>query len=219
MSASNNIFSKLSSINSSASFGSYLQQQRIQRSLAYEESFQKYEHDFEEQMMMDIIEKELNTEADKPSCPNPRRALFCRADNFWDTEWGKMITHPDVCNVRTSIAKRFRRRFRLPFPLFEHLVHICKTYNIFEMIYSSRIPTEAKVLASLRILARDHSCDDINVESNSMIGESTANYLFKQFVEGMANLVYPNFVKLPTGELLEKVMSTYSRLGLLRSLQ
>ena len=39
-------------------------------------------------------------------------------------------------------------------------------------------------------------------------------HLFHQFVEGMTNLVYPIFVTVPTGDLLERVMSVYSRLGL-----
>ena len=172
----------------------------------------QYELEFEETIIKDILEDDINN--DDVVVKKRRRILFARANDFWQTQWGQLISHPDVQNIRTRIGKRFRRRFRLPFPLFEHLVNICKAKNIFNMTYESRIPIEAKVLACLRILGRDHSADDINSDTGGMIGESTANYIFHQFVEGMAKFVYPNFVNLPQGDELQRVMSTYARLGL-----
>ena len=96
---------------------------------------------------MNIIEEELQMETDQPSCHKRRRTLVERAADFWETEWGKLLRHPDVDNILTRIGKRFRRRFRLPVQLFEHLVTICRMHNIFSSVYKSRIPIEAKVLA------------------------------------------------------------------------
>jgi hypothetical protein len=177
------------------------------------ERMKEFESKFEDIFIKEILEEEFIDEEKDSEIPKKKRHLFKRSDDFWQTQWGQLISHPDVHNIRTRIAKRFRRRFRLPYPLFVHLVNICKSHNIFNMTYESRIPIEAKVLACLRILGRDHSADDIN-DSTGMIGESTANYIFHQFVEGITKYVYPNFVQVPTGELLQKVLSTYSRLGL-----
>ena len=194
MSTTEILLSKLSAINFAKLNGNLIQARRIGMiDEQYEEFMEQYEQEFQEHLMMDIIEEELNIERDSPTCHRPRRTIYARANSFWETDWGNLIRHPDVCNIRTRMGKRFRRRFRLPFPLFEHVVNICKTQNIFQMKYESRIPVEAKILACLRILGRDHCCDDINVDSNGLIGESTANYLFKQFVEGMATHVYSNF--------------------------
>ena len=42
--------------------------------------------------------------------------------SFWDTYWGQCICHPDVSDPSTHEGRLFRRRFRLPFPVFTFLV-------------------------------------------------------------------------------------------------
>ena len=135
--------------------------------------------------------------------------------SFWETQWGELITNENTYNPLSREGKTFRRRFRLPFPLFKYLVQICKEENVFESIYTSKIlPIEAKVLGCLRILGRDACADDITEDTGNIIGESTMHYVFKKFINGMTTKIYPRFMKLPTGEYLKEVLDVYAAVGL-----
>ena len=110
-----------------------------------------------------------------------RRHWTCIKD-YMDTPWGQLLGHPDVCNPTSYVGMQFRRRFRVPFPLFEYLVDICRDYNVFEMknTQKERIPIQIKLLVCLRILGRGNVCDDAS-EMGS-VGTSTCNHIFKLFV-------------------------------------
>ena len=134
--------------------------------------------------------------------------------SFWETQWGQMICHPNVQNPLKREGKLFRRRFRLPFPVFQFLVELCTRHNVFLCKYKCRIPIQAKILGCLRILARGNCADDVNELSNSVMGESTVNAIFTQFVTGMTTHIYPCFVKFPQGDLLTKILEQYAAVGL-----
>ena len=102
----------------------------------------------------------------------------------------------------------------MPLPLFKYLVKLCHEYNIFDDINVSKIPLELKVLGCLRILGRDACSDDVTEVTQSFIAESTMNYVFKKFVNGIVNKIYPIFVKTPTGDYLKDVLKTYASVGL-----
>ena len=171
-----------------------------------------------EKFVLDLINQDIKTLEEKldsqDKIPKRRRLATEDLTNFWDTPWGKLIQHPDVRDPATKTGKIFRRRFRLPFPLFNHLVNLCQEHDIFETKRQSKIPIEAKVVACLRILARDHCADDIYELSHTVIGESTVYYIFKKFIHGVATKLFPIFVKFPTDEYLNRVLEVYSRLGL-----
>jgi hypothetical protein len=180
--------------------------------------------DDEDEAIMELIEEFIIQEcyeeetledetSSKPAVFKTRTLISTRVLSFDETSWGQMLKHPDVSNPKKAIGKRFRRRFRLPYPLFQILVNECNQNNVFEQKYHCRIPIEAKVLACLRILGRDASADDINELSSSIIGESTVNVLFKKFVVNFANTVYPTYVQIPSGDYLQEVLDVYSRLG------
>ena len=138
----------------------------------------------EEQIIEDIvisfiIEEEKKMLQQKPNQQKRKRAQQERVFDFWNTAWGQMISHPDVGNPKSRLGKRFRRRFRVPFPLFTYIVEICKEENIFDLKYESRIPYEAKILACLRILGRSNCADDISELCGNAMGESTINAIFK----------------------------------------
>jgi hypothetical protein len=44
------------------------------------------------------------------------------AVNYWSTSWGKLLRHPEVKDVATKTGRLFRRRFRVPFSIFEFIV-------------------------------------------------------------------------------------------------
>ena len=143
-----------------------------------------------------------------------KRKRYANANDFWEQPWGQLICEPTVNNPMSRHRKIFRRRFRLPFPVFQFLVKLCNDHNIFQSIYKTKIPTEAKVLACLRWLGRDDCADSIFESSSGIIGESTAYPIFQKFVKGIVTYIYPVFVQFPTGKELDKVMHTYSQLVL-----
>ena len=129
-------------------------------------------------------------------------------DSLWGSAWGRMLCEKDLKDPSSWIAKKFRRRFRLPYSVFLLLVQKCKHAQVFG---ASRIPTEFKVMVALRILGRGNCADDINELSN--IGESTCNVIFHQFCKGMVDSLYNEYVSFPSGEDLKVVEKTYAKFG------
>jgi hypothetical protein len=135
--------------------------------------------------------------------------------NFWSSNWAALILHPDVRDPSTKLAKLFRRRFRVPFPIFKGIIlRRCEESNIFGIKSPGcvRVPTEFKILIALRILGRGNVCDDINESSG--VPENTCNYIFHRFCTQFAKHFFKDYVKPPTGEQKQKVMEVYAELGL-----
>ena len=178
-----------------------------------EEYMTEEEIKLEDDLILRLLK--MNEEDEAPASHKvKRRRTVIPQVNFWETYWGQLISHPNVNNPKAKEGKQFRRRFRLPFPVFQFLVKLCEEHNIFETIYTTKIPIEAKVLSCLRWLGRDECADSINELSNLLIAESTAYPIFRKFINGMIEKIYPCFVKFPTGAELDKVMQTYAELGL-----
>ena len=162
----------------------------------------------------DIIE-EIIEELMHSSFGARRRKRTKKDVNFWETPWGQMISDNNVADPNSTTGKKFRRRFRVPLPLFELLVKVFKEKKVFCVKKKSRIPDEAKILACLRILGRDACADDISELSHDVIGESSVCIILKQFIVGVLEHLYPSFVKLATSDsdYLNEVLSTYAKLG------
>jgi hypothetical protein len=75
-----------------------------------------------------------------------------RGNDYWDTRWGRLFRSPNVNDPHSREGKKFRDRFRIPFPLFKYLVSLCEEDNIFDTIGPSIIPMEMKVASCLRML-------------------------------------------------------------------
>jgi hypothetical protein len=119
-----------------------------------------------------------------------------------------MLLNPDVKDPTSYLGKKFRRRFRVPYKLFNDvIVPQCKQANVFEEKPNSTIPTELRVLVALRILGRDSTGDEC--EELSFIGETTARDIFVKFVTNYTFSFYSYYVRLPTGNMLNDVMETY----------
>jgi hypothetical protein len=134
--------------------------------------------------------------------------------DFSTTAWGLMLADESINDSSSRNGKLFRRRFRIPYPLFnEILVPLCKEKNIFEIKQECRvrIPLEFKILLCLRILGRGNCCDDI-AEMGNMF-ESSVLKIFKQFVKGMTNKCFDDYVKLASGVKRDLVLETYRKLG------
>ena len=60
--------------------------------------------------------------------------------NYWDTEWGRLMLDPTTMDSKSHNGLKFRRRFRLPFPLFQDvLVPICRDKNIFDIKEENKV--------------------------------------------------------------------------------
>ena len=102
-----------------------------------------------------------------------------RTKDLWSTPWGAMLLNMEVSTELSFERRKFRRRFRVPYEMFVEIVRECDDGDIFGVYQRRRkIPTEFKVLASLRILGRDICCDEIEERLN--ISESHTNLFFKQ---------------------------------------
>lgn len=147
-----------------------------------------------------------------------KKRLRVPSVDFWSSAWGLVISDPSVWDPKSRSGKSFRRRFRVPFPLFKQvLLPLCKQHQFFSSQRHSRIPVEAKVLSALRILGRDSCADAIAELLQNVVGESSVNIIFKQFVIGMTTHVFPFMVKLASADspdYLREVLATYERLGL-----
>jgi hypothetical protein len=122
------------------------------------------------------------------------------------------LNHPDLKVENSSIAKKFRQRFRVPPKiLFDVLVPLCE--GIFSTGGKRCFPIELKIMVSLRILGRDAVADDCNELCG--IGGSTCNAIFKQFVKGFSKRDYHQFIRIPTcnSDELLRTMEVYRKLG------
>jgi hypothetical protein len=135
-----------------------------------------------------------------------------RSPNLWETGWGRLLLSDAIKDPDSYEAKIFRKRFRLPYPLFQRFVAECKQANIFEEINITKIAVEFKVLIGLRILGRDNCADDVSEFLN--IGDSTINSIFKKFLSGCVKYLYPKYVYVPDGEELDEIRNVYEKLGL-----
>jgi hypothetical protein len=128
--------------------------------------------------------------------------------DYTKTNWGLLIRNPKFPD------KLFRRRFRLPFQLFEILVNLCKEMNVFEAKVVSRIkiPVEIKLLCCLRVLGRDECF--CTIEEMSDVPEKTVWWFFKVFIVNFPKCLKSEVLRPPKeGEELEKVMNVYKKMG------
>jgi hypothetical protein len=124
--------------------------------------------------------------------------------DYTSTTWGNLIKDPNVNDPTHRKGKVFRRRFRVPFPLFNWLLVKCEEHNLFGLKTNSskshpRIPLEIKLLCCLRLLGRGECADTI--AELSEIGESTVNHLIHTFFKNFVRVFRSEYIYLATGFL------------------
>ena len=181
----------------------------------FDDTLSGSDSEVEDELLEELVTRaihDLLNEVGSISLSKKRQRYDVDRPQFVATNWSKLITRPDVWNPRSRTGRLFRRRFRLPFPTFLTFVEECYQYHIFPP--SRHLSVELKVLACLRILGRGSCADEIKELSGESIGESTVHNIFKQFVKGIAEHLFPIYVNMPEGKYLEEVLDTYARLGL-----
>lgn len=152
---------------------------------------------------------------EEPEVPRKRRRRpKVSADDLEQSPWGKMLRDPNISDPDSYVGMKFRVRFRTPYPVFaEIVVPMCVQRNVFRTIRDDKaIPVKFKVLISLRILGRGHDFD--TMEELSMVPMSTCHAIFKQFIFTFVYEFFDEFVKMPVGDDLKKVMRVYKMMGL-----
>ena len=60
--------------------------------------------------------------------------------NYWESPWGLLISAVSTMDCSSTNGKLFRKRFRIPFPVFkEILVPVCNEANIFNVRYLKKL--------------------------------------------------------------------------------
>ena len=144
--------------------------------------------------------------------------------NYWQSTWGQLLRKLAAIDGGPSIGSRdgklFRRRFRVPYPVYCDLVSKCLEKKLFgvnahletDVAGRNICPVEIKLLAVLRILGRNWSFDDI--AEATLMGETTARRAFHTFCGNFVSAYYDSYVQRPTGEKLKKVMAVFAKMGL-----
>lgn len=127
------------------------------------------------------------------------------------TSWGLLLSRGYCKDIHHKDGKYFRRRFRVPYSLFERIVTICRQYNWFPESHRSA-PLELKILATLRKLGRG-GCFD-NLYDSCGIDEETLRVFYHKFCRHFSEALYTTYVHPPTTqEEISKVTEVYKRLG------
>jgi hypothetical protein len=143
-----------------------------------------------------------------------RNSTNWRSVDYSTTPWMRMINNPQINDSTTREGKRFRRRFRLPFPVFEYIVELCKERNIFEIKNYERItiPIEIKVLICLRIFSRGECLDTLYELTG--VSEAYCSTIFKQFSKNFRQQFQQQFLPIPSESDIKKSMEAYDDLGI-----
>jgi len=90
----------------------------------------------------DFVEKNIHLfiglEDENPA--KKRRIGRSTKINYWETKWGMMLLNPLIKDPASKVAKKFRRRFRVPYPVFNDLlVPECKSVNLFDTKFENMV--------------------------------------------------------------------------------
>ena len=150
------------------------------------------------------------------------RQEFLRED-FASAPWQVMLTLGTYKIETTKQGRQFRRKFRVPAPLFDYIVGTLLHRKLFpeyddagngKDAFRRPIPTfQVKVLCVFRVLGS--GCEFASVYEGSKIDEHTARVFFHRFNNIFAHSFYKIWVHPPSTEQdLKETMAIYQRLGL-----
>ena len=128
-----------------------------------------------------------------------------------------MLQDENIKDPSTREGKDFRRRFRVPFPVFCKLVIIAEDSNLFDCALADGFgrraaPVELKILGILRIFGRGWCMDDVSESTG--ISEETIRRSFHTFNKMFTKKHYEEYVYIPQGDDLRQTMRIYDSMGL-----
>ena len=147
-----------------------------------------------------------------------RQRKYEERPDYMSSVWGRMLLNDRVKDPSDRKGgKLFRRRFRVPFPLFEELVQTTRDSKLFvegnDCTGKAAAPLELKILAVLRVLGRGYCFD--GVEELTLISAESLRIFFRKFCCLFARDNFAKYCNPPnTKEEIEKTMGIYERMGL-----
>lgn len=83
-----------------------------------------------------IVNLRLNEPKPNVISFKPRLVFERKPEKYTESAWGRMLRDPNIQNPLTNAGKIFRRRFRVPYPIFEDILgslfDICGFDNCFD---------------------------------------------------------------------------------------
>lgn len=137
--------------------------------------------------------------------------------NYDQSCWGRMLAHPRTQNpVDRKGGMLFRRRFRVPFPLFQRIVEMTREKNWFsegkDCIGRLAAPLELKILGVLRVLGRGYCFDGI--EELNFISAEVNRVFFHKWCDLFSKAYFATYCNVPSTEQeIERTLGVYNRLG------
>ena len=116
--------------------------------------------------------------------------------DFGQCQWAIFFNDVSVKDPESRLGKVFRRRFRVPFSLFEYLLELTERFNLFghrRAINNLFIPDKFKLLAILRTLGRGECLDTI--EELSGISKSTVQRSLHAWCGNLVKFLKPDFIR------------------------
>ena len=138
-----------------------------------------------EEMLFDDEEEEDIKRA-RNTGPRPGGSNRTGRPDYWGSPWGVMLRErkDELNDPTTDLSKKFRLRFRVPYPIFVRILSWTKEWhehNSSDAARRMRIPTELKLLGVLRVLGRG-TCFD-GIEELSSIATNTMSTFFHAFTK------------------------------------
>ena len=138
--------------------------------------------------------------------------------NYMESTWGRMLQSNRINDpTDRKGGKLFRRRFRVPYPIFLQIVDSTKASGLFtenqDCAGNPAAPLELKILAVLRVLGRGYCFD--GVEELTCISAEVLRVFFRKFCSYFARENFVRYCNPPstTAEIAE-CTGIYERLGL-----
>jgi hypothetical protein len=138
--------------------------------------------------------------------------------DYWNSVWGRMLQTDSVRDAgNRKGGKRFRRRFRVPFPIFEQIVELVRSQKWFaensDCSGRAAAPLELKILGVLRVLGRG-TCFD-GIEELNLVSEECNRTFFHNFCEAFSQKYFHEYCHPPqTAEEIASTMGVYEQMGL-----
>lgn len=137
----------------------------------------------------------------------------------WLLSWLMMYADSNSDDPTSKPGKKFRRKFRVPKPVFKEIVRLCREtldpvfcYKEKDAVGNSSIPLELKIMSVLRTLASGGLFTDI-ADMTGFMSEVAANTFFKDFCRVFRQHYEKEFIRPLSGEEFARAVANYARLG------
>jgi Plant transposon protein len=138
--------------------------------------------------------------------------------NYLAPTWGRLLLNPRVRDPTVKKGgKLFRRRFCVPYPVFEHLLEVTRNSGWFseaaDCAGNPTAPLELKILAVLRVLGRGYCLD--GVEELTLISAEVLRVFFRKWCNLFSKENFSKYCNHPkTEEEIAETVLIHTKLGL-----